>query len=299
MERVGRGGRRGARLAGALVLLAGLAVVVPDVSPVAADPAPTTTCTASSALDPGASGPDVACLQFLLGLGGYYGGELTSHYDQATRDAVAAYQAAHPPLVGDRAGRPGHAGRRWASSPPRADDRRRRRHLHRRRQPAGRSPRRRRRLHPAPPRRARACSAARSTGCSGRRRSLRCKAFQAKSPPLAVDGLAGPRTLAALGVWSGHTRRRVGRRRHAGRRTPTPTGATAAPDGSVAGAGPRLPQLEPDRRGHPVLRLVDAVLARRREHDRQPVRGQRRRRVHPAVGGVHRLTRGRLPVRRR
>jgi hypothetical protein len=31
------------------------------------------------------------------------------------------------------------------------------------------------------------------------------QAFQSKNPPLDVDGRAGPRTLAALGVWSGHT----------------------------------------------------------------------------------------------
>ena len=60
------------------------------------------TCTTTGALAPGAEGRDVACLQFLLGLGGYYGGELTSHYDDATEQAVRSYQSAHAlPATGD------------------------------------------------------------------------------------------------------------------------------------------------------------------------------------------------------
>src|SRR3954469_16650345 len=98
MGDVGRRRRPLPRVLGAVALLAGLLAVAPPPTPVAAEPAPTSTCATTTALQPNASGPDVACLQFLLGLGGYYAGELTSHYDQATRAAVVAYQNAHPPL---------------------------------------------------------------------------------------------------------------------------------------------------------------------------------------------------------
>ena len=168
-----------------------------------ADPAPSSTCTTSTGLDPGAQGPDVACLQFLLGLGGYYGGELTSHYDQATRDAVAAYQTAHPPLAASGIADAGTLAAMGIYTAPAqlaaaADTCTADANL-----PAGASGE------------GVACIqrhlatlelfSGTVDGVLGETTVAAIKAFQAKNPPLAVDGLAGPRTLAALGVWSGHT----------------------------------------------------------------------------------------------
>ena len=187
---------------GAAALLAALVVVAPD-SPAGADPSPPSTCIVSAALQPGAQGADVACLQFLLGLGGWYGGELTSHYDQATRDAVTAFQSANPPLVSS-----GIADEKTLEAMG---------------------------IYAAPAQlvaRADTCTADANLPAGATGEGVACiqrhlatlglfagsadgvlgattvegiKAFQAKNPPLAVDGRAGPQTLAALGVWSGHT----------------------------------------------------------------------------------------------
>ncbi|MEO5902294.1 MAG: peptidoglycan-binding domain-containing protein, partial [Ilumatobacteraceae bacterium] len=97
--RIGRGRSRPAAIGLLGALLAVAVTCVPTDTRVArADPPPSSTCLATAQLAPGATGTQVACLQFLLGLGGYYTGELTSQYDRATAQAVAAYQSAHPPL---------------------------------------------------------------------------------------------------------------------------------------------------------------------------------------------------------
>ncbi|MEO6158324.1 MAG: peptidoglycan-binding domain-containing protein, partial [Ilumatobacteraceae bacterium] len=58
------------------------------------------------------------------------------------------------------------------------------------------------------------------------------KVFQSKNPPLQVDGLPGPRTLAALGVWSGAA---VGD-------APITDGSTSSPGGATSGGSPAAPR---------------------------------------------------------
>ena len=204
---------------GLAAVVAGFLVVVPGAAgTVAADPPASSSCTTTAPMALGAAGQDVACLQFLLGLGGYYDGELTSHYDQTTADAVAAYQSAHPPLVATGTADADTLTAMGIGSAPAA-------------QTTAAAP---------------ACTAdanlpagARGDGVACIQRRLAAlglfsdtadgvlgpstvaavKAFQAKSPPLAVDGLAGPSTLAALGLWSGHS----------GTATANPNAAVATP----------------------------------------------------------------------
>jgi peptidoglycan hydrolase-like protein with peptidoglycan-binding domain len=210
---------------GAVALLGGLMALGPAATPAGAEPMPATTCTTTAALAPNATSPDVACLQFLLGLGGYYTGELTSHYDQATRDAVVAYQSAHPPLSAS-----GIADQDTLVAMG---------------------------IYTAPARlaaRADTCTADAGLPAGASGEGVACiqrhlaaldlfadpvdgvlgpatvaamKAFQSKNPPLTVDGLAGPRTLAALGVWSGHSGG-----------TATPGNATATPQPTPDAGGP-------------------------------------------------------------
>lgn len=223
----GRRGLVGTAIAGLLVAI--VAVIPGSATPAGADPAPSSTCTTTAVLQPGAQGADVACLQFLLGLGGDYAGELTSHYDQATRDAVTRFQVAHPPLpatgIADEATlvamgiytapkqlaaksdtctvdanlQPGATGDGVACI---------QRHLA-------------------------ALDLFQGTidGVLGPTTVDAVKAFQTKNPPLSVDGLAGPRTLAALGVWSGHTGGTTAAGNAEAPAAPTPDAAGPAPMG--------------------------------------------------------------------
>jgi len=146
-------------------------------------------------------GPDVACLQFVLGLGGDYDGELTSHYDDATEQAVATYQTAHalPPSGAADVNTLVAMGIYAAPAQlaARADTCTADANL-----PVGATGAGvaciQRRLA------ALGLFAGAVDGVLGQTTIDSIKAFQAKSPPLAVDGLAGPSTLAALGVWGGH-----------------------------------------------------------------------------------------------
>jgi len=174
-------------------------------------------CDAAAELVPGSYGADVFCLQFALLISGIrvsYNGV----YDQPTQDGVRWFQATHPPLRAD-----GLAGEqtlaalgilavgRVAPVPIPL--------------PAGRLP-------GGVPGTSLSCLADATIEPGERGESVSClqrelgklgfyrgapsgqhdaasqeavRAFQRQRPPLDVDGYAGPRTLAALGIWSGIT----------------------------------------------------------------------------------------------
>ena len=76
-------------------------------------------------------------------------------------------------------------------------------------------------------------SSTKSSGTFDKALATACGAFQLATPPLTTDGVAGPSTLAAMGIWSGKTTctaapvvatgRRVGRSRPGASRSPTGT----------------------------------------------------------------------------
>jgi hypothetical protein len=80
-------------------------LAAPDPAPPVTYQAPT--CFISKALAPGDSGPHVACLQLRLRDLSLYTGEITGTLDNASRDAVRAFQQTRPGLKVD--GRPGKA----------------------------------------------------------------------------------------------------------------------------------------------------------------------------------------------
>lgn len=172
-------------------------------------------CVVRPELARGATGGGVRCLQFTLIMYGYPV-QYTGEYDQATEDAVRWFQSLHPPLVADgRAGEqtlvalgieaamngfpaeavPTPAVEIAAATPPPvlclAD--------------AQVDPGERgvsvtclqRRLTEL------GFYAGSITGLHDRASQDAVKAYQRATPPLKVDGKAGPRTLAALGIWSG------------------------------------------------------------------------------------------------
>ena len=159
-------------------------------------------CQADAELTVFDTGPSVICLQFALGMMHIFSEPITGVFDQGTLDAVTLFQATHPPLRVD--------GRRrsatlealgiWSGK----TDRRRRRH--------GRAAMLRRRHHPARPTSnsvdaCRTPSANRSddgptTGVSDS--EVDAVDIPLATPPLKVDGWAGPRTLAAMAIWSGN-----------------------------------------------------------------------------------------------
>lgn len=172
-------------------------------------------CVARPELGPGATGEDVRCLQYLLILLGLPVG-YTGVYDDATVNAVRFYQGVHPPLTAD-----GAAGEQTLislgirSDPAKDGDR-----------PAAGAPG------------ATVQGVTGTTTCladaeqqlGSKGQSVVClqqrmtelglyrgkangsfdaalqqalRGYQQARPPLTVDGRAGPRTLAALGIWSG------------------------------------------------------------------------------------------------
>jgi len=94
--------RTAVRAASALLLgIAALAVSSPEPAAVSAQIPDAGYCPVDGGLRFGATGDGVWCLQYALGLYGYYGDVLTGEYDVTTADAVKAFQAAHPPLKVD------------------------------------------------------------------------------------------------------------------------------------------------------------------------------------------------------
>lgn len=155
-----------------------------------------------------ASGPQVACLQLALALGGWLVSPITDIYDAATVRAVLFVQAARPPMkvdgVADEAVLRALGLHGAVPSVPRT--------------PASVDP-------PA-------CFADAPTAQGDAGEGVACvqaalaatglyhgpysgtfdrqtadalRSFQLRTPPLTVNGIGGPQTLAALGVWSGVT----------------------------------------------------------------------------------------------
>lgn len=203
--------------------VATLLVGVPTRAPVEAANVPVVQpCLAQPVLGPGSTGPGVLCLQFVLIMEGFsvpYDGV----YGRSTEDAVRWYQSTHPPLVANGAagaetlqalGIAGKAavfvpagalGTATAVSPIVAGA-------------EGRSPITTRCLADATLRRGLrgqsvTCLQRRlidlgytGVGVSGVYDTATVdavRAYQRATPPLTVDGVAGPRTLAALDIWSG------------------------------------------------------------------------------------------------
>jgi peptidoglycan hydrolase-like protein with peptidoglycan-binding domain len=217
-----------------VVALAALLTVVPITAPLLSTPDSVDaagvpelgSCRAQPELSRGDRGPGVSCLQFALIVLGFpieYSGE----FDAATENAVRWFQASIPGLTAD--GRAGdqtllqlgiHAAPATvvaAVPPPTTAPTR-----------VGTQPPSSNPVAPPSPR----CQAdaniepnerGQSVGCLQRRLTELglfsgsitgladrttidgVRAFQRATPPLRVDGVAGPRTLAALGIWSGVT----------------------------------------------------------------------------------------------
>jgi peptidoglycan hydrolase-like protein with peptidoglycan-binding domain len=158
-------------------------------------------CTSDAGLAIGSSGSSVACLQFVLAAMGLYHATLTQKYDRLTAEAMAIFQANHPPLRVDGIAGPQALTEIGIYSG--VDN------------------------EPPP-----LCLADARLGAGSTGSSVKClqdkliedgylkstasgsfdkvtadavRAFQLATPPLATDGAAGPSTLAAMGIWSGKT----------------------------------------------------------------------------------------------
>ncbi len=171
-------------------------------------------CAADHELMLGDTGASVICLQFALGMMHLTDNPITGTYDQATADVVKWFQGTHPPLLPD-----GRAGPQtlvalgiWSGTTTGTAT-------------AGST--------------IGTASGVTTTGCTADAtikpgdagQSVAClqdtlrelglysgkttgkddlatvgalEAFQKDTPPLRVDGYAGPRTLAAMGIWSGN-----------------------------------------------------------------------------------------------
>lgn len=171
-------------------------------TPVAAGLPSVGLCTADAELTIGATGTSVICLQFALGMLHMSSQPISGVFDQATADAVAWFQASNPPLrVDGRAGPQTLAALGiWAdkssagvaAGPCRADAT----------------------IRPGDAGESVVCLQDTlrelgvydgiSTGRSDPATVAAVQQFQRDTPPLQVDGWAGPRTLAAMGIWSGN-----------------------------------------------------------------------------------------------
>lgn len=158
-------------------------------------------CLADGELSMGDTGADVICLQFALGMLHMSTQPLTGTFDQATADSVRFFQASNPPLrVDGRAGPQtlaalgiwsGKSGAGVVIIPCRSDAT----------------------IRPGDSGASVVCLQDTlrelglydgvSTGTSDASMVEALKRYQSETPPLQVDGWAGPRTLAAMGIWSG------------------------------------------------------------------------------------------------
>jgi len=208
-------------------------------------------CVSDAGLAIGSSGSSVACLQFTLAAMGLYHKTLTQEYDRPTAEAMAIFQANHPPLRVDGIASPlaltemGIYSGTDSAPPP-------------------------------------LCLADARLAVGAKGDSVKClqdkliedgyllekatgtfdkltadavRGFQFATPPLNTDGVAGPSTLAAMGIWSGKSinqgggtasssatpRRTSYRRRRARASTSASTTASTAPI-SRRGCAPPLPR---------------------------------------------------------
>jgi peptidoglycan hydrolase-like protein with peptidoglycan-binding domain len=192
----------------ALTLLVASALVF-NVATVAAPAAPTASadvpelswCRSDAGLVIGTTGSSVACLQFTLAALGLYHGILTQKYDKLTAEAMAIFQSNNPPLRVDGVATPLALTQMGIYSGTDSEP---------------------------PP----LCLADARLGIGSKGDSVKClqdklkadgfltlatvgtfdkatsdavRAFQFATPPLGPDGVAGPSTLAAMGIWSGKT----------------------------------------------------------------------------------------------
>lgn len=149
----------------------------------------------------GSFGPSVACLQFTLAALGLYDATLTQKYDKPTAEGMAIFQSNHPPLRVDGVATQlaltemGIYSGVDAEPPPQC--------LSDARLGTGsRGP-------------SVKCLQdkliedgylnAKSTGTFDKATGDAVRAFQFATPPLPTDAIAGPSTLAAMGIWSGKT----------------------------------------------------------------------------------------------
>jgi peptidoglycan hydrolase-like protein with peptidoglycan-binding domain len=158
-------------------------------------------CRSDAGMAIGSSGPSVACLQFTLAALGLYHATLTQKYDKPTAEGMAIFQSNHPPLRVDGVATPlaltemGIYSGVDAEPPP---------------------------LCLADARLGTGSSGpsvkclqdkliedgflnAKSTGTFDKATGDAVRAFQFATPPLPTDAIAGPSTLAAMGIWSGKT----------------------------------------------------------------------------------------------
>ncbi|MEO6122909.1 MAG: peptidoglycan-binding domain-containing protein [Ilumatobacteraceae bacterium] len=194
---------RGRALIAGIVAFACLGI---DAAPSAHASQPSSTgCVADAELKVGDSGSSVICLQYALGMLGLSQMPISGVYDDATANLVTWFQATHPPLRVD-----GRAGPQTLTAMGIYSG-----------QTTG-----------VELVNAVVCSADATIRPGETSQSVRClqdslrelglfdgasngtadvatvgalQRFQALTPPLDVDGWAGPRTLAALGIWSGRT----------------------------------------------------------------------------------------------
>ncbi|MCU1396450.1 MAG: hypothetical protein JWM34_4878 [Ilumatobacteraceae bacterium] len=164
-------------------------------------------CVADAELKIGDAGPSVICLQFALGMMHMSTQPLTGVFDQTTADAISWFQAGHPPLrVDGRAGAQtlaalgiwsgktiGAVASAPAVTPCRADAT----------------------IRPGDTGVSVIClqdtlrelglyDQSVDSGVSDFATVAALQQYQRETPPLQVDGWAGPRTLAAMGIWSGN-----------------------------------------------------------------------------------------------
>jgi peptidoglycan hydrolase-like protein with peptidoglycan-binding domain len=181
-----------------------LLVVAPDVSvaPAHAQVPELAACLADAELVPNSTGTSVTCLQWTLMWKGLYRGVVNGSFDEATFNAVIAFQQANPPLTVN-----GHAGVQTLTAMGIYSG-----------------------VDVAPPP---ACLADAPVSPGDRGPSAECVqqvlksqglfagtvdgtygngtrdaviAFQLANPPLTADGVADTSTLAAMGIWSGFVR---------------------------------------------------------------------------------------------
>ncbi|HEX3089330.1 MAG TPA: peptidoglycan-binding protein [Ilumatobacteraceae bacterium] len=198
----------------ALALLAatmvfGVSAATTETTPVArADVPELSWCTSDAGMGIGTTGTSVACLQFTLAALGLYHATLTQKYDKPTAEAMAIFQSNNPPLRVDGLATPlvltemGIYSGVDAEPPPLclADAR----------------------LGNGSKGASVKClqdkliqdgfmpSTSKSTGTFDKATGDGLRAFQLATPPLSPDGVAGPSSLAALGIWSGKTTEQAG-----------------------------------------------------------------------------------------
>ena len=192
-----------ALVTGALLCLGSGAVVA---TPAAAGLPSVGVCTVDAELIIGDTGTSVICLQFALGMLHMSSQPITGVFDQTTTDAVSWFQASNPPLrVDGRAGPQTLAAlgiwsakaaagvaAGFVAGPCRADAT----------------------IRPGDVSESVVCLQDTlrelglydgiSTGRSDPPTVAAVQQFQRDTPPLQVDGWAGPRTLAAMAIWSGN-----------------------------------------------------------------------------------------------